>query len=268
LSLDLTTIITEASDRLWDKFNRRYTVPAIIRWLNYTLDDCTWKTGFEKKKATAVGTDYIVALGTTPRYFELPSDFVGLDKNSGILVNGLRRLPTSAGEVDLFQQKGIAKNDLDSDDTLYIDDYFSESYTGLILHYAIDFVYKDEIDATPARSGKLIWFTPDLADTDAVTYQYYVLADQYATGSSNQANLARHTSEVLILGIIYRAMQKAFFGGAVNRDRFDVAKALYDEKMGEVAAYYADANKETDKMPKIKTARQVYGMYNSARGGG
>ena len=265
MSLDLTTILEEAASRLWDPFKRRYTSADMIRWLNYTLDDCSWKTGFEKKKESVLGSTYIAALGTTPRYFELPDDFIGLDKNSGILINGLRRLPTSTGEVDLFQQKGIAENDLNSDDTLYIDDYFSESYTGLILHYAIDFVYKDEIDATPARSGKLIWFTPDLVDTDTIVYQYYILPDQYASGSSNQANLVRHTSEVLILGIIYRAMQKAFFGGAVNKERFDVAKGLYDEKMAEVAAYYADANKETDKMPKVKTGRQTFGMYNSAR---
>lgn len=264
MSLDLTTIITESASRLWDPLKQRYKEADIIRWLNYTLDDCAGKLGFEKKKATVLGSTYVAALGTTPRYFELPSDFLGLDRNAGIRINGLRRLAATDAEVDLYQQKEIASSDLDSDDTIYIDDYFSESYTGLILHYALDFVYKDEIDAS--RSGKLMWFTPDVVDTDSIVYQYYVLPDQYASGSSNQANLVRHTSEVLVLGIIYRAMQKAFYGGAVNKDRLDVAKGIYDEKMAEVAAYYADANKVPDKQYRIKTGKQAFNLYNSSRG--
>lgn len=267
--LTLTYILTEASSRLWDPLKQRYTEADIIRWLNYTLDDVQTVCKFQKKLASVLGSTYVATLGTDPKYYQLPTDFLGLDKNFGIRVNGLRRLPTTDSEVDMFQEKGISQSMLEdtATGTVYVDDYFSESYTGLIMHYALDFVLETEVSA--GRSGKLMWFTPSAADTDTIEYQYYMLPDQYASGSANYAHMVRNTSEVLILGIVCRAMQKAFFAGETDKSRLDAALALYEKGKQDVGDFYLDSEKPTDKVHKIRTARQVYGMYNSAhrRGG-
>lgn len=264
MSVVLANILADSASRLWDVLKDRYAEPDLIRWLNYTLDECQDLLHFEKKYATVLGSTYVAALGTTPRYFELPTDFIGLDRNWGVEVNGLRRLPTTDRNIGLYQEKGIASVGEDSTSTLVIDDYFSESYTGIIFHCAIDFVIKNEITAT--RSGKLLWFTPDLVDADSIKYQYYPLPDLYATGSANAANLIRTTSEVLVLGVVYRGLQKASNGGAISLEKLMDAENRYYKFIDRATDSYNDSKKSGDDMPKIKTAAQVYGMYNSRRG--
>jgi len=260
MSLTITEIIADSRSQLYEPTSgRRYTDAELIRWANFTLDEVQGSLGFQKKTASVLGSTNIAALGTTPRFYELPADFISLDKNEGVKINGLRRLPTTGAEVDLFQQKAIV-GALDNT-TITIDDYFTESFTGLIFHYAISYVSSTEVAA--GRSGNLIWFTPNPEDADTIEYTYIMLPTQYTAGGATTSLLIRHTSEVLILGTVWRAMRKAYYGNAATLEKVAYAESVYRNAIADAKKYYDDFKKATDQQPRIKTARQVYGMYNS-----
>lgn len=250
MAYTLANLITEIGSRLWDPLNKRYTQADIIRWLNFTLDDVATQCRLQKKQATVNGSGYVTAAGTAPRYFALPSDFLGLVGDRSLMVNGSIREPMSAKDSE-----GVAQET----------DYFYQDYSGIVFNYAIDreVTYLSTAPSTYTTGG-LMWFYPEVEDSDVITYWYTALPTQFsASDTTATSNIARNVSEVLVHGAVYRAMQKAFFAGAVSRDKLEVSSQLYERALTAVEDFYLDEKRSQGK-PRIRTA-QHFGMYNSAK---
>lgn len=71
MSFNITKIITDAADLLWDTYNRRFPQSSLLVWANYTLDDLSDILRFRKKSKTISGNQYIHSMGETPRYYDL-----------------------------------------------------------------------------------------------------------------------------------------------------------------------------------------------------
>lgn len=259
MALSVNNILADASARMWDPLQVRYKTSEMIVWMNWAAKELSHELGFQKKKVSVLGSTYIASKGTTPKYYELPSDFVMLDRNEGIKTNGLRRLPTTGGEVDLFSEKEIAST---RSGTITVDDYFTESFTGLIFHYSVEFVDEDEVAAS--RSGRVFWLTPNPEDTDTVEYVYIMLPTAYTVGGAMTSRLIGATEECLVYGIMSRAAEKALFARLIPQSTYDTFVLNYERKMNKAKKYYEDFNKQKDKQLKILTHRQVYDLYNSA----
>ena len=251
MSLTLTDIITEAGRRLWDPLGKRFTQADIISWLNFTIDDVAYQCKFQKKQASLVGSGYVSAAGTSPRYFALPSDFLSLTRERGILVNGSLRAPSSTADVEGAMQENP---------------YFYQDFSGMVFNYALDREMRYLSVASPATytTGPVLWFYPDVADADTITYWYHALPEQFAADDLTQTpELARNVQEVLIHGIIYRAMQKMYWGGACDENKLNRADGMYEVAKRAVEDFYLD-EKRAQRRPTIKTAHHL-GMYNTAR---
>lgn len=257
-------IITAARAELHEPKDGRYYKddPEMYLWLNLALDEVSANVEFEKKPLSFLGNDatyYLSALGTKPRYYKMPSDFMMLDPEFGIKFDGIRRLGTSDQEVDAFQEKGLSQAADGS--TIYIDDYFTETYNGVIIHYAVNMVIND----ADYGDGVVFWFAPNPSDATAISLRYIPLPAWY-TGGTDKAKLMRQFNELLIFGLIKRAIRKKYNDGLVTFKSVELYENLYD-RMERKAIEFLKTKKTPDKIRKIKSAKQVYNMYNSARSG-
>jgi len=266
MSLNITEIRTQAGYLLSDPLARRYTNDEKLVWANNTLDEIGVQAGFEKKTFKFVGRGYIETRNGA-RIYDLPADLIMIDKDEGVHINGLRYLPSTPAELDLFQEKATAgttdEETNNADLEISTTDYFDASYTGLVQHYFVD--YSDENSRSTGRSGKIIWFQPNPADSADGEVRYYFLSTQYTNSGSNTANIIRSLSEVLVRGVVFRASYKGFIGGYMNENQYIAAKREYMEKKAEVIQFYDDLSKVPDYQPRAKTARQAYGMYRTSR---
>ena len=259
-------IRTEVRTRISEPVVDRFILETEINsWINIELHTLSRGLKFLKIWKTFLGNTHVASLGTSPRYFDLPNDYLIADRNAPLLINGIRRLPTTDRELYDFQEKAVYESDSDS---IEPNDYFDLSYTGLIFHYGIDYIFKDEMDASPARTGKLCWFDPNPTDTDSIKLKYAALHPDVTADTPPAAGskiyLGKHIHELVVYGCCKRAAQKFVSAGYVQGAEMLITfEALYKEKYAEAEDYYDDTQKIPDKHFVIKTAKQLYGMYNS-----
>jgi len=232
--------------------------PEINDWIDDSLQSLSRKLKFIKDTFSFLGSTYIASLGTSPRYYQLPSNLICLDKNRGIEINGFRRWPTTEREFDGFQN--IAQSDY-SDTVIYVSDYNFENPNGIQNHYAVDYVWPDEIDN--ARSGKLISFDPNPGDTDTIVGSYImehpVLASDAAT-----IYLPDTFYDLICFDVLRRLFMKVVSSGDPRGEApLMMYDGKYEKELMEAKEYFTDISKTPDKKPRIKTARQKFGMYNS-----
>ncbi|RLC88414.1 MAG: hypothetical protein DRJ03_02725 [Chloroflexi bacterium] len=255
-------IISQARSLLREPVDGRFYVddPEMYDWLDGALKEILRKVNWIKKNLTFLGNDatyYLSALGTTPKYYKFPADFMMLDPNFGVNINGIRQRGTSDKEVDLFQQKALAGTNDDADRTVTIDDYFSESYNGDINHYVLN----RYIDDATYGNGYVMWFLNSPEASDTITLRYIPFPEQLATAGAT-SHIPQQFQELQSLGLAKRAVMKKFLVGRVTQAYVAELKNEYKEQMSEFEKYLRSA--APDKRPTIKTARQVFGMYNSS----
>lgn len=240
---------------------RRYTSTEVDRWINEAIKEIARKSGFQKKRAT-LNSGNIAFTRDSLAYYRLPTDFIALDPNYGVHINGLARWPTTESQVDMFSEWYAAN--APSGITSYVDRYFRESFTGLIAHYGIEYNDSDEMAAAAPGpySGKIIFFIPNPAATDTIAYEYIQLPTLLSGTSAT--TLDEWFDEAIIYGAVERALFKAFNGGAVSEAVYKNAERLSEKKLGEAVEFFEDLNKTKQLVPRIRSARQAYDMYNSA----
>ena len=268
--LTRSQIIKDALSTFDDPDMRYYTQAELDEWLNDTILEISNKCGYEKDTVTVLGSTYVVALGTSPRFFELPSDTMHIDDDNGVLVNGIRRLGTTNREVDMLSQKAIGyiRNTLSNINTVItMDDYFDESLYPEINHYSVDYLVRSVTDKTGALiysmatggTGRLMWFAPDIADTDEINYTIVKLPDLTTTGTTTTSVMRQH-DEAVKLGLKVRMAPKGVSKQLCTIQQWDIYIA---QSKAAIADIQKDLSNTTpDKMQRIKGPRQM-GLYNS-----
>ncbi len=238
--------------------DRPFKDTELAQWLQQAIDEITVDVGFEKKWTTILGSAYVVALGTAPKYYSLPDDYFMVDPMDGIYKNGIPQFPMSAAEMNLFMEKAAAAASTGT--TITVEDYLTDTMSGTINQYSIDFMEPDEITAT--RSGYLLWFAASPAATDSLRVRYVALP-AYFSGAATTSNIMRPFGELLVLGTLKRALQKKVFLGQGSHADIDLAQREYD-KMTMKAKNYIEMQSGRRQI-KIRNSRIVDGRYNSAR---
>ena len=261
-SLTRTQVIADARSRLHEPTDGRYfdDDPEMYLWYNMTIDEIARKVGYERETLSFLGNDgtyFVSALGTDPRFYTIPDNYMMIDPDYGIKINGIRQLGSSNREIDLFQQKGVTEA-LNS--TIYIDDYFTESYSGLVAYYITEYVLKEDIDA--GRKGWLISFQPSPGATDTISIRFLTLP-AYPTVGGDSTNLMRQFAEALVLGVTKRGKEKQFNDALISQASLLDTRNEFDKMIDEMKEYVYNLS-HPDKIYKVKTARQAYGMYKSA----
>jgi len=253
----LINMLDEISYRLGDPLRVRNTKADLIRGINYALDEISFPIPYEKQYVEFYGSDFSFERDGV-RYYSMPSDMMMLDQNYGIKINGLRRLPTSDREVDLFQAQSVALVPSNMTTTIGLDDYFTLNFSGLILHYCFDWVDQDDVAA--GGSGKVMWFPGGVIDTDVIGYQYIKNAT-HLSGDSDVTQLLPLMEEVLVCGGVKRASIAEHSSGMITTEVYDRRADEY--KVAKAAAERAFHKMKTpDKQQTVKSPRQV-GHYNS-----
>lgn len=152
------------------------TSAEIARAVWKALDDLNIRLKYLKDTTTITGSGYITSWGTSPKRYEPPDDFLIPDEVNGVIQAGLRRLGMNEQKFYSYQSRAITDSQ-----TLTGNDFFEQDVNGLIFHYTVDFIVKSELDASPARNGRLVWFEPNLENTDTVTLWYLVKHPNPAT---------------------------------------------------------------------------------------
>ena len=260
---------------------KRWCTDAYIDDFLYDAMKEIWQEAkFEKSQFTVKGDTHIAALGTTPRMYQMPENFICFDQCDGVLTNGLRRLGTSSFEVDSFQQKALSNYELRSSGmttTVSPDDYFSESISGIILHYALECVWNEIKDATGAvlyqndmddpaggtKTGNLLWLLPNPQDADLLTFNYFCVPD-VLPDATTYTRIPITFDELLILGTAKRiaGTSEVVLRGWCNQNDEQRYSVRYRGKMGELQKMLS--NTTPDKEIRFKTAAQRDGRYNSA----
>jgi hypothetical protein len=269
--LTRTEIIIDALSKHDDPDMRYFTQVELDAWLNDTILDVAEECGYERTVLSVLGSTNIAALGTTPRFFELPSTVIHIS-DAGILVNGIARIGTSEREINLLSQKAagyISDTFTSVSAIITLDDYFDESLYPEINHYWVDWYVKSVTDSTGAviysmatgGTGRLMCFAPDVADTDIITMNLICLPDLTTTGTTT-TGVARQHDEALKHGLALRMVPKA------------LSKQLCDINTARMyAEFYASAKakikkeligKIPDKHYRMKGPREL-GLYNSRR---
>lgn len=255
-------VVADARSRLHEPVDGRYfdDNPEMYTWYNQAVDEIQRKVGFEKETISFSADDatyYVAALGTEPRYYQFPSNYMTIDMDLGISIDGIRRLGTSNRQIDMYQQKGVSEAD---SDTLYTDDYFQESYTGAIMHYVVEGILKDEIDS--GRKGWLCYFQPNPETTSTIKIRFITLPAR-ATSDADAINIMRQFEEALVIGLVKRGKEKQYNDGLIPYQSLLDSRQEFDKVVEEMKEFMADL--VPDKSYKIHTARQAFGMYKSAR---
>lgn len=240
----------------------------------------TWQQAkFEKSQFTVLGSTYIAALGTAPRMFEMPDNFICFDQCDGVSTNGLRRLGTSGFEVDSFQQKALSSYELNnpsSTTTVSPDDFFSESISGIILHYALEctwntiknsagtVLYQNDVNdpAGGTKTGNLLWLLPNPLDADELTFNYFCVPDVLPDATS-YTRIPIIFDELLVLGTAKRiaGSSEVVLRGWCNANDEQRYGLRYREKAAELKKLLS--NTTPDKEIRFKTAAQRDGRYDS-----
>jgi len=260
-AFSLTQILAAARSLLAEPVpTRRYTDAELIVFLNLVNDDLGLLAEFEKELITFTGLEYQAILGEDPRYYLIEEDdFMRIDTNWGIVVNGIHRTPTTKNEQRSFQERAISNN---STGTLTVNDYFTLSYTGLVAYCSVDYEIKDP--RLPNGGGKLLWFVPNIADDDVVELMSIRIPEQFVDGGTIVSSMIRPLQSALINGTVYWALKKAFYGGYVAENVVTHAGLEWDKSSSKVVAFYTAAKKNAGGPTVIKTAAQVLGIYNTA----
>ncbi len=259
MPLSAVTIAARVRRQLAEpNIDRFLTAAEIYEWLNDTLREMSAKAKFLKKHVTVLETSYITALGTDPKYFECPSDFICIDKDLGILQNGVRRLPTTDRELYAFQPQEYSTN-ISGSAVLFDAVSLSENFN---FFYSVDYLFKDEMDA--ARTGILMWFLPSPAVGDSYILNY--VARHPTVSSATFTIFMSETDEsALVYGTCIYALDKMIAAGRPGAqaaaDRFE---KRWDEKFGDMRKRFSVEEKVPDKNFAIRSPRQL-GYYNSAR---
>lgn len=265
------TIYRQVRNKLGDPKGRWLTTTVLDDAIYDCIKEVSGECKFEKISLTIKGNDYVTALGTSPRFFQLPEDFMCFDQDNGVMTNGIRRLGTTGHEIDSFQPKALTNSLLNNSmsSTITPLDYFTESSNGIIYHYILDGVFNKIIDNTGATiyenddsavTGNLLWLMPDPSDDDDITMSYIRIPDGLTTDGA-YTKIPVIFDEVLVLGTAKRV---AWFGenggwcvpGTVNRLTLET-----DNMMSKITKMMT--NSTPDKEIKIKSARQRDGRYNS-----
>lgn len=254
------TLIEDISRRAWDPNKIRYPSAELLSMLNYVLDEIQLVTPFQKKNAIVSAGSYVLVKNSL-KYYAFPSEFVGIDETTGIMVDGIRYTGTTDAEVDLFQDKALVA--ASEGETIEAGDYFDLEPTGKIAHYFIDGGIENE--SVAGRSGFWFWLMPAPDDSQTIKYTYYMLPTQYTSGGTEVSRLVRLAEETVVYGVLLRVMEKALAGKMVDRGTVIYYKERYDEKRIEVENFY-NRIKSPDEILRVKTARQAYGMYRSNTG--
>lgn len=264
-NLSRDEIITIARAELHEPRDGRYykNDPEMFGWLHLAQDEVAQRLEYAKKPLSFLGNDatyYLSALGTAPRYYKLPADFMMIDLNFGINFNGIRRMGFSDRELDAFQPKAIAALGTNpaTSSVLQVDDYFTLNFNGVLAHYAVNFVIDDPAYGT----GYVMWFVPNPVDTTQINLRYIPLPDQFASASDAPV-IMRQFQELLVFGLIKRAIRKKKVDGLVAMNDVQMYDDLFEKMLGEAQDFMK--RKTPDKLYRIKTARQIDGAYNSAK---
>lgn len=232
--------------------------PEVNDWIDDSLKSLSRKLKFIKDTTTFLGSAYTASLGTSPRYYQLSSDMVSIDKNRGVEINGLRRWPTTEREFDGFQNIAQAEY---SDTLIYVSDYNFENLNGIQNHYEVDYVWTDEIDGS--RSGKLISFDPNPADTDTIIISY-IKVHPALTSDASTIYLPDTFYDLICFDVLRRIFMKVVSSGDPRgAEPYMLYDGKYEKELMEAKEYFTDISKTPDKKPRIKTARQKFNMYNS-----
>lgn len=253
LTLNVRRKLAEPTD------GRFFEDDEIVQWVNEALRDMSTDLRCFKKSTTILGSAYIgsPASGDTYRY-ELPTDFLWLDKSRGIKINGLRVKGATQQEIDAMQEKDLAG--ATNNEIIYAEDYYTEVYTDLTFCYTVDYIMLDEIDA--GRSGKVGFFLPNPQATDSIVI-YYIAKHPTLSSDTDTVYIDQQFEPLVIASAAYKGASKMNAAGFVPMTFVDLMFKEYDYYNNKAKTYYTEAKKQPDRRPKIKTGKQVFGLYNS-----
>lgn len=239
-----------------------FTETELIDWFGLVADKVALALGFEKKIKTWTGvTDILYTDAQGLEYYELPDDFVTIDKDKEVNVNGIRRTGTKERSIEIEQTKS-----LDCQGSVYVGvvtettispaDYFSGDTNGNINHYSIMYGIND----TDFGNGNVIAFTPNPVSGDIITMFYNAAPTALSTGSSEPFMLSTIQS-CYVYGLACEMIIKKKIDGDATGDDCDRLKAEYLQAIREAKKLLKSRHKSR---VQIKTAKQVDGKYNSA----
>jgi hypothetical protein len=245
----------------------------ITAWINRVIEELASKLGYEKKIISFLGNTHIAALGTDPRYFEMPTDFMTVDFMQGVAFDNIRRLGAEQSEIDQYQEAAVAAGDEpttgSTTTTISPADYYSAGFTGAQMHYSLDRVIVEQktngvADYTvdqATKLGKLMWFVPNPIDTTVIRLMYHSMP-AYLSADTDKTNFTVQFQELLVYGACIRMAQKKVTAGQLDMGIVNMYKGFFDEKLAEAMKYQHNAI--PDKLRRIKTAREVFGSYHSS----
>ena len=189
--------------------------PEMFGWLEDTIKEIATELKIVRKYISFKADDLNYYLGTRNglRYYRLIDGFMCIDPNYGIKVNGIRRIPTSDAEIETMQQKALSKNLLEnpnSNATITVDDYFSEQYSDLIMHYGVNMI----VDSIGFADGRVFWLTPNPLESDNIEYGA-ITVPEALSGDTSVPKLLEQFEELLQIGTVKRAIQKKINDGLV-----------------------------------------------------
>lgn len=269
MAIQLQTVRANVRARLREPTNNRFfTNVELDMWINDAMREIAHELKFEKRILSFLGSTYDNNLGTTPRYFKLPNDFLSVDAEDGIMFDGIRRLPTSGREVDQMQEKAVGSLPVNVNLTLTVDDYFTLSFSGAIMHYATQStirkvinesgVTKYDADLTGTNNGYLAWFVPNPLDTTVIRLSYNALPTALSA-DTDYAYIMSTFDELLVYGGCERGAEKLVAAGRHSLE----LPSYYRQKFEMRLAKARISMRPPEKRNKCMTARQAYGMYSS-----
>ena len=238
---------------------RFFNDSEINEWINEALLTIANDLQMFKRSETFLGSAYVGTPTTSEIYkYELPDDFMRIDKNQGIKINGLRVKGATQRQIDEQQEVQLAN--AANDQVLYSEDYYTEIYTNLTFVYTVDYIDLDEIDA--GRNGRLCWFLPNREDDDSIKL-YYIASHPVLSSDSDIVYVDKQYENLIVNYGAYKAAQKMMIAGFVSENDVATYRNGYDEVWLKAKKFYTDIKKQNDQKPRIMTGKQVYGLYNS-----
>lgn len=271
MALTLSEIISDARSRMREPTDGRFFLNTeITEWINRTIEELASKLGYEKKIVSVLGSTYITGLGTDPRYFEMPTDFMALDAIQGVCFDNIRRLGTTQSEMDGYQELAAVGDDETDTSTTTITpaDYFSATFTGAQIHYLLDRVIVEHktngvadyaVDQT-TKKGYLMWFVPNPVDATNIRLSYLSMPS-YLANTTDKTNFMVQFQELLVYGACIRMAQKKVTAGHMPMNVVEMYKGFFEEKLA--ACLKWQHNAVPDKPRRIQCARERYGAFNS-----
>lgn len=199
-------------------------------------------------------TGYLPAPWTTsPKRHPAPADFMIPDIDNGVIQAGLRRQGMQEYEYYKYQPRAINRNLFDQ--TVSGEDFFELSTVGLIFHYTVDFIFKSEVDAS--RSGRLLWYEPNLADDEECQVFYLATHPDPTAGT---IYLPQDYEQACIFKAAEYLAPKFMNANRGAPDALYIARDAFKGEMDIIRRHNED--KVPDESFRAKSPREL-GSYNS-----